>query len=46
MLTFGAYRNEVAERGLDAELFPKVNRGIRTTLEIIAAAKSEFAVAL
>ena len=32
ILTFGAYRNEVAERGSDAELFPKVNREIRTTL--------------
>jgi len=30
MLTFGAYRNEVAERGSDAELFPKVNEEIRS----------------
>jgi hypothetical protein len=30
MLTFGAYRNEVAERGSDAELFPKVNKETRS----------------
>ena len=45
MLTFGAYRNEVAERGSDAELFPKVNREIRTALEIIASAKSDLLLA-
>jgi hypothetical protein len=46
MLTFGAYRNEVAKRGLDAEQFPKVNREIRTALEIIAAAKSDLLLAM
>jgi hypothetical protein len=47
MLTFGAYRNEVAERGLDAELFPKVNREIRTALEInkLSTARVPSAVA-
>jgi len=35
----------VPERGLDAELFPKVKREIRTALEIIAAAKEIIAAA-
>ena len=34
------------ERGLDAELFPKVKREIRTALEIIAAAKSDLLLAV
>ena len=40
MLTFGAYRNEVAERGSDAELFPKVNEEIRSR------AKSDLLLAM
>ena len=40
MLTFGAYRNEVAERGSDAELFPK------STRKSEAVAKSNLLLAM
>jgi hypothetical protein len=33
------------QNAVDAELFPKVNREIRTALEIIAAAKSDLLLA-
>ena len=40
MLTFGAYRNEVAERGSDAKLFPK------STRKSEAVAKSDLLLAM
>ena len=46
MLTFGTYRNEIAERNLDSHMFPRTNEEVQLALQLIAAARTSLLLAM